>query len=87
MKAQLRSRLERLEARAVATIPPKFRYGAIKPLATDYTGERHVVIVTRELTASPNVERCEFEERPGSPPAGSDNGGVNVYMSEVEMKF
>jgi hypothetical protein len=87
MKAQLRSRLERLEARTVAIAPPKFRYGAIKPLPTDYTGERHVVIVTREPTRSPNVERCEFEERPGPPPPGSDSGGVNVYMSEVEMKF
>ena len=87
MKANLRYRLERLKARTIATAPPKLRYGAIKPLPTDYTGERHVVIVKCEPTTFPNVERCEFEERPGPAPPGSDDGSVNLYLSEVEMRF
>jgi hypothetical protein len=71
----------------VASAPPKLRYGAIKPLPTDYTGERHVVIVKCEPTTSPKVERCEFEERPGPAPPNSDDGSVNVYLSQVEMRF
>jgi hypothetical protein len=34
-----------------------------KPLPVDFIGARHVVVVKREPTGSPNIERCEFEEK------------------------
>jgi hypothetical protein len=69
MRAALRSRLEKLEVRVEAKKPPLFRSGYLKTLPADYVGERHVVIVKREPAEAPgNVERCEFEERPGPAP-------------------
>jgi hypothetical protein len=48
MKSKLVSRLERLEGRAEACEPAMLRYGWLKPLPKDFTGERHTVIVKRE---------------------------------------
>jgi len=73
MKASLRSRLERLEARTEVT-PSFFRYGWLKRLPSDYIGERHTVIVKREPTGSPHAEWCESEERPGCAPAAEESG-------------
>jgi hypothetical protein len=43
-------------------------------------GDRHVVVSAREATGLPGVERCVFEERPGT---GSTTDGLNfdVYLS------
>jgi hypothetical protein len=71
----LLARLERLEARQQAQVPLMFRYGWLRPLPKDYTGTRHVVIVDSQPSANPNVEWCQFEERPGGAPAG-DSGSV-----------
>ena len=69
MRAALRSRLERLEVRAEPKKPHFFRSGYLKTLPADYVGERHVVIVNRELAeATGQNEWCEFEERPGPAP-------------------
>ena len=57
-----------------------FRYGWLKPLPRDFEGERHVVIVEKQLTNSPGIEWCEFEERPGPAPAGLADGGCAVYL-------
>ena len=71
MRSKLLARLERLEARAGPAAPAIFRYGWLTPLPADFIGERHVVIVKREPTNSPNVEWCEFEgsEEPQLPRA------------------
>jgi hypothetical protein len=83
MRATLRSRLERLEARAVSKKPQLFRSGYLKTLPTDYAGERHVVVVKREPTeASGTFEWCEFEERPGQAPPGSEDPCFTVYLNE-----
>ena len=84
MKASLRSRLARLEARVKPEALPYFRYGWLKPLPSDYAGERHVAIITREPTASPYVEWCTFQEHAGpAPPASSDNA-FTLYLTPQE---
>jgi len=75
------ARLEPLEARPKIGKPQLFRYGWLHPLPGSYTGERHVVIVKREPTKSPNIEWCEFEERPGKGPAIDDSGGMTVLLT------
>jgi len=80
MKKGLLARLERLEVRPDRRIPPVFRYGWLRSLPADYYGDRHVVIVKREPTKAPNIEWCEFEERPGRGPAVYDTGGMTVYF-------
>ena len=82
MRARLLVRLQRLEAQQPAGQPAMFRYGWLKPLPKDYTGERHVAIVKREPTRAPGFEWCEFEERLGPAPAGLDDGAFEVYFSE-----
>ena len=72
-KRNLLYRLERLEARTQAREPTMLRYGWVTRLPDDFTGERHTVIVTRQATAS-NMEWCQFEERPGPAPPGSEDG-------------
>ena len=86
MKATLISRLERLEARSAVQKPVKFRYGRVRRLPHDFTGERHVVVVKSEPTRSPDVEWCEFEERAGPAPAGllSVDMSFNVYLAAGE---
>ena len=63
------------------TKPLMLRYGWLKPLPDDYVGERHVVIVKREPTGTPNLEWCEFEERPGPAPAGPEDDACTVYLT------
>ena len=46
----------------------------------DYVGERHVVILKREPTETPNLEWCEFEERPGPAPTGPEDDACDVYL-------
>jgi len=80
MKKSLLARLERLEARPETKAPPVFRYGWLRPLPADYAGERHVAMIKRQPTKSPNIEWCEFEERPGTSPSGANTGGMTVYL-------
>jgi hypothetical protein len=81
---QFRTRLERLEARLGPKRSRVFRYGYLTRLADDFAGERHVVIVRREPAGSPNVEWCEFEERPRRGPNEVDDS-FTVYLSREQM--
>ena len=82
MRAALRSRLERLEVKVEPRKPHFFRSGYLKTLPTDYVGESHVVIVKREPTgASGTFEWCEFQERPGQAPPGSEDPCFTVYLT------
>ena len=82
MKSSFRSRLEWLEARMAADEPGTFRSGYLTSLPEDYTGERHVVAIKSEPVAgSPGHEWCEFEERSGPEPPGSNRGGFTVYCT------
>ena len=75
MKATLRSRLEKLEAQrhAAATIT---RCDLLFELPEDFVGERHVVLVSRAVNASPNQAWCHFEERPGPGPNEAEGARV-----------
>jgi hypothetical protein len=44
-------------------------------------GERHIVIVRREPTASPRFEWCEWEERPGRAPVDAGDR-VRRWLSQ-----
>lgn len=71
MSMRLKSRLVRLEragARAAGYRPLKFRYGSLKRLPRDYTGERHDEITKSLGPDSSGREWFEFEERPGPAP-------------------
>jgi hypothetical protein len=61
--------------------PFNSRYGWLKRLASEYTGERHVVIVKRDPTTSLNTERYDFEERRQFPPDSEDNVCVASHGS------
>jgi hypothetical protein len=76
VRSRLLDRIQRLEQRPELAKPAVFRYGWLKTLPKDYAGERHVAIVNRKPTASPNFEWCEFEERPGPPPSDSEEQGA-----------
>ena len=78
---KLSARLAKLEARAEQAVPPIFRYGWVTPLPEDYIGDRHVVIVKREQGESPNIEWCEFEERPGLGPEVDADGSFTVLLT------
>ena len=82
MRSKLLARLERLEARTEPAAPLILRYGWLRPLPADFTGERHVVIVKRQPTKSPNIEWCEFEERPGAAAAEGSDGGLTIYLTK-----
>ena len=82
MRKSLESRIRKLEALSQSRVRSAivFRYGGVRRLPKDTVGERHIALVTNTVTAIPNVEQCEFEERVG--PAGADDGlGFNVYFS------
>ena len=79
-------RLKRLETQTELNSEPALRLGVLKRLPEDYVGERHVVIVEREMPASDDGS-CAFEERPGPAPSGSDDGVPRVYLSEDEARI
>jgi hypothetical protein len=81
VSSRLLERVKQLEQRQELAKPSIFRSGWLKPLPEDYVGERHVVIVTRERTAS-NGEWCRFEERPGPAPPDLDDFNLTVYLTE-----
>jgi hypothetical protein len=72
MKSRLISRIERLESRTKAMEPRTICYGWVIRLVK-FAGESHVAIVKRVPTRSPRFFWCQFEERPGPSPSGSDN--------------
>jgi hypothetical protein len=61
--------------------------GVLKRLPEDYVGARHVVVIERAPSSFFHTGLCEFEERPGPPPPGSDDGVPRVYFSEDEMNL
>ena len=69
MRRALLARLERLEAILAPTLVPLIRYGWLATLPGDYVGERHIVTMKQEPTASPHFDWCEWEERPGPAPS------------------
>jgi hypothetical protein len=81
MKRTLLARVERLEALPDAAEPVFFRYGWLHALPDNFTGERHVAIVSREPTRTPNVEWCVFEERPGCGPALDHSEAMTVFLT------
>jgi hypothetical protein len=81
MRPTLLSRLQRLEAKAEANTSVMFRYGWLRRLPRDFTGEKHTVIVKREPSTKSNVEWCEFEERPGPAPPSCSDGSLTVYLT------
>ncbi len=82
MKTTLVRRLEKLEARSGTEELPFFRYGFLKKLPKEFSGERHVVTVTSEPQGSPRVLRCSFEERAGPEPAHCANNDFVVFLAE-----
>jgi hypothetical protein len=56
----------------------------LKRLPENYAGERHVVIVEREPFSSFHAVQCEFEERPGPPPPGYDDGVPRVISLRLK---
>ena len=80
-RAGLLARLERLECRvAVGQHHFKLRFGNLKRLPPEYTGERHVVI-SRHLPNQGDREWVEFEEVPGPEPIRPQE--VDGYMDIV----
>ena len=68
MRMNLLPRLKKLDASfAPNQPPPTFRYGWLTTLPEEYTGERHIAVVTKPLADS--EEPWEFEERPGPGPS------------------
>ena len=82
MKRALLARLERLETMPVGGRAAYFRYAWLQPLPADYTGERHVAMLSREPTINPLVEWCVFEERPGPGPVIDASEGMTVFLKE-----
>jgi hypothetical protein len=82
MRSKLLARLKRLEERAEPAAPLIFRYGWLTPLPADFTGERHVVMLKSQPTKSPNIEWCEFEERPGPATTDVNDGSLTVYLTK-----
>jgi hypothetical protein len=81
MTGDLLRRLEVLEARMAPVVAPVFfRYGWLRGLPKDFTGERHVVSIKTTPTNSPNFEWCEFEERSGPAPRGDDHS-FTVFLT------
>ena len=58
--------------------------GSLKKLPDDFVGERHVVVVKRRQTSTPNYESCEFEERPGPQPPGICDQACRIYVAEED---
>jgi hypothetical protein len=81
MKRTLLARVERLEAVPAIGKIPFFRYGWLQPLPSNFTGERHIAMLSHEPTINPKVEWCVFEERPGIGPAIDHSEGMTVYMT------
>jgi hypothetical protein len=84
MKTKLLSRLGRLEIRNQEARQSVMQVGSLKKLPDDFVGERHVVVVKRRQTSTPNYESCEFEERPGPEPPGLRDQALRFYVAEED---
>ena len=88
MNLRLKSRLVRLERiEVVSRLVIRIRIGEVKRLPTEYTGERHLVVVKQLPPRSPGQEWVEFEERPGpepeQPPGPPNERIVNICIVGV----
>lgn len=72
MRSTLLRRLEKMETRIGPEALPCYCYGWVKPLPSEFTGEKHIVLVKAEPAGSPLVKWCEFEERAGAAPCTTD---------------
>ena len=72
MRANLLSRLKRLEARSEEVRQSIMLVGVLRRLPRDHVGERHIV---------------GFEERPGPEPPGANDGICRVYLSEDDVNL
>ena len=81
------SRLKRLETHSRLRRNCDYRIGLLRKLPDEYVGERYIAVVETEGASSSDRRWCEFEERPGPAPPGSDDGIPRIYMSEDEMNF
>jgi hypothetical protein len=80
MRMNLLARLKKLDARFVPNQPPPtFRWGWLTTLPAEYTGERHVALVTKPPADS--EEPWEFEEQPGRGPAEPWENSFTVYLT------
>ena len=61
--------------------------GLLRRLPDEFVGERHIVVVKREPTSTPNWETCEFEERAGPEAPGTRDDAGRVYLSEDDMNL
>jgi hypothetical protein len=77
MKSALVTRLRRLEnVQAIqCPHPVELQIGYLKKLPPEYTGERHVVIVSRDVDG-----RYRWEERRGPEPVHADQGDARSIV-------
>jgi len=87
MRSKLLSRLERLEAVSQDARQSVMQVGSLKKLPDDFVGERHVVVVKRYPSGTPNWEPCEFEERPGPAPSGVQDEASRIYVEEDDLRL
>lgn len=87
VRAKLLSRLGNLEAQSRQPRQPVLQIGLLRSLPDDFVGERHVVVVRREPSGTPNWETCEFAERPGPEPPGRHESASRIYLSEDDMNL
>ena len=80
MRVSLLARLKRLDpCFAPNQPPPTFRCGWLRTLPEEYTGERHIAVVTKSPADS--EEPWEFEERPGPGPAEPFESSFTVFLT------
>jgi hypothetical protein len=84
MKTKLLSRLGHLETQYQEARQSVMQVGSLKKLPDGFVGERHVVVVKRQSTSTPNYESCEFEERPGPEPPGMRDQAIRIYVTEED---
>ena len=78
MRANLASRLRRLETRQISVSEPRptVQFADLEPLPRNYVGERHLVQIDR-----PGSERPAYEERPGpGPDIETDPNTILVFF-------
>ena len=75
MRSALLARLKRLEQlRPADSRPPEFQIGYLEKLPPDYTGDRHIVTVSRDPDG-----KYRWEERPGPASASQDDGKLPPF--------
>jgi hypothetical protein len=81
MRVNLLARLKKLDATFVPNKPaPTFRCGWLTTLPEDFTGERHIVVVSRPPDNSPE-EPWEFAEQAGRGPTEPWENSFTVYLT------